>query len=226
MYKKKKTLEVHHFGCKLTSTSYLVTETTTWDVLNLGLVDLKEPWIELRRSWIKRVCFTNLTETQHFFPLWTEVTIHSIFAEPMILHPKKSKIFLHHSIIVTHLKMQFILITKLKLCKLVTQCLSSLQSVNQSVAQLGPTLWDPMDCSIPGLPVHHQLPEFTQTHVHWVGYAIQPSHPLSSPSPPAFNLSQHQGLFKWVNSLHQVAKVLEFQLQHQSFQWIFRTDLL
>ena len=76
-----------------------------------------------------------------------------------------------------------------------------------------------------GLPVHHQLLEFTQTHVHWVSGAIQPSHPLSSPS-PAFNLSQHQGLFKWVSSSHQVAKVLDFQLQHQSFQWIFRTDLL
>ena len=79
-----------------------------------------------------------------------------------------------------------------------------------------------MDYSTPGLPVHYQLLEFTQTHVHWVGDAIQPSHPLSSPSPPAFNLSQHQGLFKWVSSLHQVAKVLEFQLQHQSiliFYW-------
>ena len=86
-----------------------------------------------------------------------------------------------------------------------------------SVAQLCPTLCHPMDCSIPGLPVHHQLPEFTQTHVHWVSDAIQPSYPLSSPS-PAFNLSQHQGLFKWVSSLHQVAKVLKFQLQHQSFQ--------
>ena len=86
-----------------------------------------------------------------------------------------------------------------------------------SVAQSCPTLYDPMDCSSPGLPVHHQLPEFTQTHVHWVGDAIQSSHPLSSPSPPAFNLSQHQGLFKWVSSFHQVAKVLEFQLQHQSF---------
>ena len=74
-----------------------------------------------------------------------------------------------------------------------------------------------MDCSTPGLPVHHQLPESTQTHVHWFGDAIQPSHPLSSPSPPALNLSQHQGLFKWVSSSHQVAKVLEFQLQHQSF---------
>ena len=68
-----------------------------------------------------------------------------------------------------------------------------------------------MDCSTPGLPVHHQLPEFTQTHVHWVSDAIQSIHPLSSPSPPTFNLSQHQGLFKWVSSLHQVAKLLEFQ---------------
>ena len=83
-----------------------------------------------------------------------------------------------------------------------------------------------MDCSMPGFPVHHQLPELTQTHVHWVGDTIQPSHPLSSFSPPAFNLSQHQGLFKWVSSLHQVAKVLEFQLQPQSFQWTPRTDLL
>ena len=76
-----------------------------------------------------------------------------------------------------------------------------------------------MDCSTPGLPVHHQLPEFTQAHVHWVSDAIQPSHPLSSPSLPAFNLSQHQGLFNWVSSSNQVARVLEFQLQHQSFQW-------
>ena len=78
-----------------------------------------------------------------------------------------------------------------------------------------------MDCSTPGLPVHYQLQELTQTHFHWISDAIQPSHPLSSPSPPAFNLSQHWGLFQWVSSSHQVAKVLEFQLQHQSFQWIF-----
>ena len=95
-----------------------------------------------------------------------------------------------------------------------------------SVAQLYPTLCNPMDCSMPGLPVHHQLLEFTQTHVPWIGDAIQPSHPLSSPSPSAFNLSQHQDLFKWVSSSHQVGKVLELQLQHQSFQWIFRTDFL
>ena len=95
-----------------------------------------------------------------------------------------------------------------------------------SVAQSCPTLCDSMDCSMPGLPVHHQLLEFTQIHAHSVGDAIQPSHPLSFPSSPAFNLSQHQSLFKWVTSSHQVAKELEFQLQYQSFQWIFRTDFL
>ena len=95
-----------------------------------------------------------------------------------------------------------------------------------SVAQSCPTLCDPMNRSTPGLPVHQQLPESTQTHVHWVGDAIQLSHLLSSPSPPALNLSQHQGLFQWVSSSHQVTKVLEFQLQHQTFQWTPRTDLL
>ena len=93
------------------------------------------------------------------------------------------------------------------------------------VTRLCPTLCNPMTCSAPGLPVHHQHPEFTQTHVHRVSDAIQPSHTLSSPSPPTPNPSQHQGLFQWVNSLHEVAKVLEFQLQHQSFQWTPRTDL-
>ena len=97
------------------------------------------------------------------------------------------------------------------------------QSVSQfSCSVMSNSLWP----RGPGLPVHHQLPEFTQTHIHWIGDAIQPSHPLSSPSPPAFNLCQHQGLFKWVSSSHQVAKVLEFQLQHQSFRWTLRTDFL
>ena len=95
-----------------------------------------------------------------------------------------------------------------------------------SVAQSCPTLCDPMACSTPGFPVHHQLPELTQTHVHWVSDAVQPSHPVSSLSSPACNPPQHQGLFKWVSSLHQVAQVLEFQLQHQSFQWTPRTGLL
>ena len=102
-----------------------------------------------------------------------------------------------------------------------------LSTVSVSVQSLRHVqLCDPVDCSTPGLPVHHQLPELTQTHVHWVNDAIQSSHPLSSPSPPAFNLSQHQGLFQWVSSSRQVAKVLELQLQHQFFQWIFRTDFL
>ena len=96
----------------------------------------------------------------------------------------------------------------------------------RSVAQSCPTLCDPMNRSTPGLPVHHQLPEFTQTHVHWVSDAIQPSNPLSSPSPLAPNPSQHQSLLQWVNSFHEMAKVLEFQLQHHSFQRNPRADLL
>ena len=95
-----------------------------------------------------------------------------------------------------------------------------------SVAQSCLTLCDPMNCSTPDLPVHHHLPEFTQIHVHWVGDAIQPSHPLPSPSPPAPNPSQHHSLFQWVNSSHEVAKVLEFQLEHHSFQRNPRADLL
>ena len=81
-------------------------------------------------------------------------------------------------------------------------------------------------CTTPGFPVLHKLPKLAQTHVHRVGDAIRPSSSLSSPSTPAFILSQHQGLFKWVSSSHQVAKVLKLQLQHQFFQWIFRTDLV
>ena len=95
-----------------------------------------------------------------------------------------------------------------------------------SVAQSCLTLCKPMNRSTPGLPVHHQLPEFTQTHIHRVSDAIQPSHPLSSLFPPAPNPSQHQSLFQWANSLHKVAKVLEFQLQHHSSQRTPRADLL
>ena len=105
---------------------------------------------------------------------------------------------------------------------------SDINIINQikSVAQSCLTLCDPMNRSTPGLPVNHQLPEFTQTHVHGVGDTIEPSHSLSSPSSPAPKPSQHQSLLQWVNSSHEVAKVLEFQLQHQSFQWTPRTDLL
>ena len=95
-----------------------------------------------------------------------------------------------------------------------------------SVTQLCLTLCNTMDYSMPVFPVLHYLPEFAQTHVHWVSDAIQPSHPLSSPSPSALNLSHNQGLFQWVSCSYQVAKVLELQMQHQSFQWIFRVDFL
>ena len=95
-----------------------------------------------------------------------------------------------------------------------------------SVNQLWLTLCDPMDCRAPAFPVLHYLPECAQTHVHWVGDVIQPSHLLSPPSPPALDPSQHQGLFPWVGSSHQVVKILELPFQHQSFQWIFRTDFL
>ena len=104
--------------------------------------------------------------------------------------------------------------------------IKSIYLLVSSVTQSCLTLCDPMDCSMSGFPVHHQLLELTPTHVHWVGDAIQPSHPLLSPSSPTFNHSQHQGLFQWVNSSHHVTKVLEFQLQHQSFQWTPSTDLL
>ena len=100
-----------------------------------------------------------------------------------------------------------------------------LSSVQFNCSVVSDWLW-PMDCSMPCFAVHHQLLELTQTHVHWVSDVIQPSHPLSSPTPSTFNLSQHQGLFKWVSFSHQAAKVLEFQLQHQSFQCTSRTDFL
>ena len=119
----------------------------------------------------------------------------------------------------------FVVVLSLEIPSFMANC-STFITVFTSVAQSCPTLCNPMDCSTPGLPVHRQFPEFIQTHVHWVSDAIQPSHPVLSPSPPAFNLSQHQGLFKWVSFSHPVAKVLEFQLHHQSFQRIFRTDFL
>ena len=92
-----------------------------------------------------------------------------------------------------------------------------------SVSQSCLTLCNPMDCSTPGLPVPHHLPKFAQVHVHCNGNVIQPSYPLM-PSSPALSLSQHQGLFQWVSCLYQMTKILEFQLQHQSFQWVFRGD--
>ena len=113
------------------------------------------------------------------------------------------------------------IILKLKPFKLFIKSVSALKL---KVAQSCLTLCDPMDCSTPGLPVLHCLPEFAQTRIHWVNDAIQPSHLLLPPSPSTLSLSQHHGLFQWVSSSHQVAKVLE--LQHHSFQWIFRVDFL
>ena len=107
-----------------------------------------------------------------------------------------------------------------------TQSILSLQFSSAQFSHSVVSICDSMNCSMPGLPVHQQLPEFTKTHVPWISDIIRRSHSLSLPSLPAFNLSQHQGLFKWDSSSHQVAKVLEFQLQHQSFQWTPRTDLL
>ena len=114
--------------------------------------------------------------------------------------------------IITGVKVKYVLKEEQKQSKHSTICCCS-------VAQSCPTLCNPMGCSMPGFSLLHCLPEFAQTHVHWVSDAIQPFHPLS-PSSPALNLSQHQGLFQWVGSLHQVAKLLEFQLQHQPVQWI------
>ena len=101
-----------------------------------------------------------------------------------------------------------------------------LNTVFSSVALMCLNLCDNTDCSVPGIPVLHQYPSSAHTHVHQVGDAIQPSHPLWSPSPPASSLSQHQGFSQWISSSHQVAKIAEVQRQHQSFQWIFRTDFL
>ena len=126
--------------------------------------------------------------------------------------------------LVLHIEQDSIL-AKISKCDF-SEILVKYQFQFSSVAQLCLTLCNPMNRSTPGLPVHHQLLEFTQTHVHWAGYAIQPSHPLSSPSPSVFNLSQHQGLFQWVRSSHQVAKVLEFPRQHQSIQWTLMTYFL
>ena len=140
----------------------------------------------------------------------------------IISYSPSEKVFISESIISFFLIFKDSKVSTCRSVKLTRQTLTTLSSV----IQLCPALCDPMDCSMPGLPVHHQLLELAQMHVHWVGDAIQPSHPLSSPSRPAFNFSQNQGLFKWVHSLHQVAKVLQFQHQHQSFQWALRTDFI
>ena len=151
---------------------------------------------------------------------------------PLFLLDKWIVEFLRHIIEYIYLlkifqRSKFFTTTSKAWVPVVMHALQILVSVQfSSVVQSCPTLCDPMDCSKEGFPVHHKLPELAQTHVHWVSDAIQACHPLSSPFPPVFNLSQHQGLSQWVSSSHQVAKVLELQLQHQSFQWTFRVDFL
>ena len=115
---------------------------------------------------------------------------------------------------------------KLSIQKTKIMASGPIQFSSVQFTQSCPNLCDPMNRNVPGLPVHHQLPEFTQTHIYQVSDAIQPSHPLSSPSPPAPNPSQHQSLFQWANSSHELAKVLEFQLQHHFLQRNPRSDLL
>ena len=139
-----------------------------------------------------------------------------------IIQPQKTKILLLATV---WMDLEGIMLNEISQGKTNT-ILSYLSVQFNSVAQLCPILREPMDRSTPGRPVHHELPEFTQTYIHWIGDAIQPSHPLLTPSPLSFNLSQHQSLFKLVCSSHQEVKVLEFQLQHQSFQWTPKTDLL
>jgi len=149
-------------------------------------------------------CFSHIW----LFPtMWTDVLIAQLTSRKF----KDKSCHLLLNLFVESSKLRYLLIPKGKsrhLWLIVYINLFQFSSVTQSC----PTLRDPMNHSTPGLPVHHQLPEFTQTHIHRVSDAIQSSHPLSSPSPPARNPSQHQSLFQWVNSSHEVAKVLEFQL--------------
>ena len=166
-------------------------------ILSLWVIPVHQPQASsiVHRTW-----------TGDSFPIWYYTYFNAILPN----HPTLS---LSHRVQKTVLFLNFPLF-HFQLLMIFLKSIKEKQSSVQfsSVAQSCPTLYDPMNLSTPGLPVHHQLPEFIQTHVHWVGDAIQPSHPLSSPSPSAPNPSQHQSLFQWVNSLHEVAKVLEFQL--------------
>ena len=191
------------------------------------------PWpLFLWAHWICQIILLALffrvpPESKHFWPLplippWSElpsflsyitVSTSSLFSPPLVYQ--------------TSLQFPVSTAPRVILKDTVQQCHSSAWiSTCSSVTKLCLTLCDPVDCSMPGFPVLHHLLEFAQTHVHWVGDAIQRSHPLSPSSPPALNLSQYESLFQWVGSSHQVAKVLELKLQHQSFQWIFRVDFL
>ena len=151
--------------------------------------------------------------TRFFFPLFRIPYSHVLGGHILHIFHTSEMILYRKILYICQQSRKYIWFHVLFYCHL-AMCFSSVQF--SSVAQSCQTFCDPMNRSMSGLPVHPQLPEFTQIHVHWVGDAIQSSHPLSSLSPSSLNLSQHEGLFKWVNSLHQVVKVLEFQLQHSS----------
>ena len=175
---------------------------------------LKSTQISVCHTWVS--CIAG-----RFYHLSHQGSLHKVYLTP--LHKIASCLIYYaynfHLFLVTRMYAP----KSRSLCQFICWCIwGYISYVTQSCL----TLCDPMNHSMSGLPVHHQLLEFTWTHVHWVGDAIQSSHPLLSPSPPAFNLSQNHSLFKWVSSSHQVAKVVEFQLQHQSFQWTPRTDFL
>jgi len=161
-------------------------------------------------------CSTPGLPVHNQLPEFTQIHVHWVSDAIQPSHPLSSPF--------SSCPQSFLASGSFPMSQLFAQIISSVQF--SLVAQSSPTLCHPMNRSTPGLPVHHQLPEFTQTHVHRVSDAIQPSHPLSSPFPPAPNPSQHMSLFQWVNSSHEVAKVLEFQLYHHSFQRNPRADLL
>ena len=188
----------------------------------LGLTGL----ISLQSKGLSRIFSNTIVQKHQFFTtqlsLWSSSHIHTWLLEKTIaltIQTCVSKVMSLLFNMLSRFVIAFLLRSKCCVSCMYRPKWYSYTSVQfSSVAQLCLTLCGPVNHGTPGLHVHHQFLESTQTHVHWVGDAIQPSHSLSSPSAPALNLSQHQGLFKWVSSLHQVAKLLVFQLQHQSFQ--------
>ena len=212
--------------CVLSHFSHVWLFATLWTVthevlLSIGFSRQENEWVAMPsskgsswpRNWSGLSCIAG-----GFFTNWA-------IREALIKYPGRIQILVSSQLSQRYLSTYFA--TGWYVIKLSQPNSSPSNSVQfSSVTQSCLTLCDPMNHSTPSLPVHHQLPEFTQTHVHRVSDAIQPSHPLLSPSPPAPNPSQHQGLFQWVHSSHEVAKALELQLQHQSFQWTPRIHLL